>query len=59
MDKAQEMKDKAEQALGSEGADEKVDAAAEKAKKATGNKHDEHVDKAADMAKDRLGDKNE
>jgi hypothetical protein len=52
MDKANEMKDKAVKAAKEQmSKDENVDKAAEKAKRATGNKHDEPIDKAAKKAK--------
>ena len=54
MDKANEMKDKAAKAVKEAmGKDENIDKAAEKAKRATGNKHDEKIDKAAEQAKQR------
>lgn len=49
MDKANEMKDKAKDAVGT---DENVDKMAEKAKGATGNKHDEQIDQASEKAKE-------
>ena len=53
MDKANELKDKAKQALSN---DEKIDRAAEKADEATGGKHSDRIDKGADKAKE-AGDK--
>ena len=54
MDKANEAKEKAERAAKEQmGKDENVDKAAQKAKDATGGKHDEQIDKAAERAKQR------
>jgi hypothetical protein len=49
MDKANELKDKAKDALGS---DEKIDQAKDKVNDATGDKFDDQVEQGADKAKD-------
>jgi hypothetical protein len=52
MDKANEMKDKAENAAKeAAGKDENVDKMAEKAKGASGDKYDKEIDEAAEKAK--------
>jgi hypothetical protein len=52
MDKANEMKDKAKDALKN---DENVDKAADKADEMTGGQHSDKIDKGSDMLKDKMG----
>jgi hypothetical protein len=53
MDKANELKDKAKNALSSH---DKIDRAADQADRATGEKHSDKIDKGAEKAKE-AGDK--
>jgi hypothetical protein len=59
MDKMNEMKDKAKDAVSGDKADEAVDKGAQMADEKTGGKYSDDIDKGADAVKDKMGNKQE